>query len=88
MDFGIAAVPAITVLAYVVGEIVEASKLDNKWIPVICALFGIGLGILALYTMPDFPTNNVIAAAAVGAVSGFAATGVDQMFKQLKGGER
>ena len=84
MDFGIATVLAITVLAYVVGAIVKATKLDNKWIPIICGIFGVVLGVVAFYIgMPDFPANDVITAAAVGAASGFAATGVNQVGKQL-----
>lgn len=84
MDFGIATVLAITVLAYVVGAIVKATKLDNKWIPIICGVFGVVLGVVAFYIgMPDFPANDVITAAAVGAASGFAATGVNQVGKQL-----
>ena len=35
MDFGIAGVAAITVLAYLIGQGVKASGLANKWIPVI-----------------------------------------------------
>ena len=36
MEFGIAGVAAITVIAYTVGLLVKASGLNNKWIPVIC----------------------------------------------------
>lgn len=42
MDFGIASVPAITVIAYIVGAAVRATKLDSKWIPVICGCIGGG----------------------------------------------
>lgn len=85
MDFGIATVVAITVMCYIVGLIVRASSLDNKWIPVICGVSGMVLGIAALYMgMPDFPASDPITAAAVGAASGLAATGVDQAVKQLK----
>lgn len=85
MDFGIATVVAITVMCYIVGLIVKASGLDNKWIPVICGVSGIALGMAALYMgMPDFPASDPITAAAVGAASGLAATGVDQAVKQLK----
>lgn len=84
MDFGIATVLAITVLSYIVGAIVKATKLDNKWIPIICGIFGIAVGLVAYYLgMPDFPASDPITAAAVGAASGFAATGVNQVGKQL-----
>ena len=85
MDFGIANVVAITALVFVVALGVKATKLDNKWIPLICGVTGIALGIVALAIgMPDFPATDYITAAAVGASSGLAATGVDQIFKQLK----
>ena len=84
MDFGIANVVAITVIVYVIGLIIKATKLDNKWIPVICGLSGIALGITALALgMPDFPAADPLTAAAVGAASGLAATGLDQIGKQL-----
>ena len=85
MDFGIATVVAITVIVYIIGLGVKATKQDNKWIPVICGLFGIVLGILALrISMPDFPATDYLTAAAVGGASGLAATGADQVVKQLK----
>ena len=49
MDFGIATVVAITVMCYIVGLIVRATGLDNKWIPVTCGVAGLLLGIAALY---------------------------------------
>ena len=85
MDFGIATVAAITAIVYIIGLGVKATKLDNKWIPVICGLFGIVLGILALRIgMPDFPATDYLTAAAVGGASGLAATGADQVVKQFK----
>lgn len=84
MDFGIAGVAAITVLAYLIGQGVKASGIANKWIPVICGVVGLVLGIVALYIMPDFPADDQITAAAIGAVSGFAATGIHQAAKQQK----
>ncbi len=84
VDFGIANVVAITVLAYLVGMAVTATGINNKWIPVICGAFGGILGIIALYLgVPDFPASDPITAAAVGAASGFAATGINQAVRQL-----
>ena len=58
---------------------------DNKWIPVICGVAGIVLGIVTLAIgMPDFPATDYLTAAAVGGASGLAATGIDQAVKQLK----
>ena len=79
---GITAVAAITVICYLAAEIVKVTSLDNKWIPVICGISGGILGIAALFWMPDFP--DVLTAAAVGIVSGLAATGANQIFKQFR----
>lgn len=85
MDFGIASVAAITVIAYLIGELVKASGLDNKWIPIICGAAGGALGVVAMLSgVPDFPAGDYITAVAVGIVSGLAATGVNQAAKQLK----
>ena len=84
MDFGIASVAAITVICYLVGQVVKATGLDNKFIPAICGVVGAILGPVALYLgVPDFPATDVLTAVAVGIVSGLAATGCDQVAKQL-----
>ena len=81
--FGIAGVAAITVICYLIGQGVKASGLDNKWIPVIVDACGGVLGVAGMFLMADFPAGDVLTAAAVGIVSGLAATGVDQAGKQL-----
>ena len=83
MDFGIASVAAITVIAYLVGEVIKATGLDNKWIPVVCGVVGGVLGVVGMFIMPDFPGTDSITAVAVGIVSGLAATGINQAVKQL-----
>lgn len=85
MDFGIASVAVITVIAYLIGKLVKASGLDNKWIPIICGAAGGVLGVMAMLSgVPDFPAGDYITAVAVGIVSGLAATGVNQCVKQMK----
>ncbi len=84
---GITSVAAITILCYLVATAVKATKLNNKWLPVICGVCGAILGALSMRIMPDYPAQDIITAIAVGVVSGFAATGVDQAFKQLQGKE-
>ena len=81
--FGIAGVAAITVICYLIGQGVKASGLDNKWIPMIVGACGGVLGVAGMFLMADFPAGDVLTAAAVGIVSGLAATGVDQAGKQL-----
>ncbi len=85
MNFGIAGVAAITVLCYLIGQGAKATSLNNKWIPVICGLCGAVLGVAGLYVMPDFPAQDIITASAVGVVSGLGATGINQVYKQIKG---
>ena len=48
MDFGIASVAAITVICFLVGQIVKATGLDNKWIPILCGAAGGVLGVVGL----------------------------------------
>ena len=51
--------------------------------PVISGLLGAVLGVVGMYIMPDYPATDVLTAIAVGIVSGLAATGVNQIYKQL-----
>lgn len=85
MDFGIASVAAITVICYLVGMVVKATPFNNnEYIPIACGLVGGVLGLLALYIqLQDFPASDPLTAVAVGIVSGLAATGVDQITKQI-----
>ena len=83
MDFGIASVAAITVICLLVAQGIKATSIDNKWLPVICGFLGGILGVVGMYVMPDFPSNDVITSIAVGIVSGLAATGANQIYKQL-----
>jgi hypothetical protein len=82
-SIGIAGVAGITVICFLAGQVVKATGLDNKWIPIVCGALGAALGVAGMYLMPDFPAQDYITALAVGIVSGFAATGVNQVYKQL-----
>lgn len=85
MDFGIASVAAITVVCYLVGMVVKAiPRVEDKYIPIACGMCGAVLGPLALYLgVADFPATDYMTAVAVGIVSGLAATGINQVGKQL-----
>ena len=76
-------ITGITLICYLGGMGVKLSKLDDKWIPLLCGIAGGLLGLLAMRVMPEFPATNLIDAVAVGIASGLAATGVDQAVKQL-----
>lgn len=82
--FGIVGVAAISVICYLIGQGVKVSPLDDKFIPIICGVSGAAFGIIAfIIKMPDFPATDIITAIAVGIVSGLAATGANQIYKQL-----
>lgn len=85
MDFGIVSVAAITVICYLVGMVVKAiPSIDDRQIPIACGLCGAVLGPVALYLgVADFPATDYMTAVAVGIVSGLAATGINQVGKQL-----
>ncbi|MGI5963739.1 MAG: phage holin family protein [Lawsonibacter sp.] len=82
MELGVAAIPAITVLCYLAGCVCRASNLDNTWIPAVLGILGAALGVASMWIMPEFPGQDYITAAAIGAVSGFAATGINQVMVQ------
>lgn len=86
-ELGLAAIPAITVICYLIGMICKASNLDNKWIPCVMGILGAALGVAAMLVMNDFPATDYIGAVAIGIVSGLAATGVHQAVTQLRKGE-
>ena len=82
-SLGIIAIPVITVIVFLAVEAVKATPLDNKWLPVIAGTFGGILGEVAMFIMQDFPANDYLTAFAIGIVSGLAATGAHQVYKQL-----
>lgn len=84
MELGIASVAAITAICYLAGVGCKASeKVKDELIPVVCGVTGGILGVAGMYLMPDFPAGDVINAAAIGITSGLAATGANQVLKQV-----
>lgn len=87
--FGILATPTIAVICYLLGMAIKVSKIDDKYIPVACGLFGAILGVVAYVCgMSGFPATDVLTAIAIGIVSGLASTGANQIYKQLKKEEK
>lgn len=76
-------VVAIVIIAYLVGECVKITKIDNKFIPVICGIVGGILGVIAWLTAVDIGADNWLVACAVGIFYGLAATGSHQVIKQI-----
>lgn len=86
---GIASVASITVICYLVGLLCKTiNGVKNETIPVVCGIVGMAIGIL-WYAMgwADYPASDPVTAAAVGILSGLAATGINQVYKQLNKGE-
>jgi hypothetical protein len=81
---GMAGVASISIMAWLMGEAVKLSPLDNKWIPLLCGITGGVLGVLGMKLMPEFPAADLMSATAVGITSGLAATGADQLGRQLE----
>lgn len=80
-------IPAVVVIVYLIAEAVKAFGGENvkKYIPIICGACGAVLAALMLVICPEFiPAENVFEAIAIGIVSGFSATGINQLYKQLK----
>ena len=85
-DLGFIAFPAIVVICYLVGATLKAinNEVLDKFIPVICDFVGGILGVLVFNTIPNYiPADNWLMALAIGIVSGFASTGINQVYKQF-----
>lgn len=82
-NVGMIGVGAITIICYAIAVGIKATTIDNKWLPVICAVLGGILGVVGKYVMPDFPADDILTAISVGISSGLAATGANQVYKQL-----
>ena len=83
----IVTVPVIVGFCYLVGYIIKLFKNDrlDNFIPGICIVIGVALGIIAFYTIPDLvPASNWLGASVIGGFSGLSATGVNQIVKKLK----
>lgn len=81
----VATIPAIIVISYLVGMACKAiDAIPDKFIPVIVGAVGAVLGVVGMYTMPDFPSKDILTALAIGIASGLASTGANQIVKQLR----
>lgn len=79
----IATVASVVVICYLIGMIIKASPLEDKWIPICVGVAGGILGAVGMIVIPGYPADNIMDAIAVGIVSGLASTGANQIGKQL-----
>ena len=79
----------IVIICYLVGIGCKASKkISDKTIPVIVGIVGGIVAVPAMYVMKSFPAEDIITAISVGIMSGFASTGINQVYKQSKKEEK
>ena len=81
-----AAIPALVVICYLAAEGLKLIKDGalKTYLPVMCGVLGGILGIICYAVYPDFiSASNLFEAIAIGIVSGLAATGINQIYKQL-----
>lgn len=81
-------VPGIVLIVYLLAEgykwLINGSERWMRLLPVVCGLAGGILGLVCFFALPGFiGADNALTAAAIGITSGFAATGANQVFKQL-----
>lgn len=87
MDY--TSVPIIVLCSYIVGEIYKVifkrKKDAYKLIPILVAIVGGVLGVLIYLTSPEmiFNVDSVWTSLGIGIISGFSATGTNQVVKQL-----
>lgn len=87
LDFAI--VPVITVIVYWIIELIKQATNNNenfmRFIPIVATGIGVVLGVVIYFAVPEISiAANVLFAAVTGGASGLAATGSNQMIKQLK----
>jgi hypothetical protein len=82
---------SVPIIAAVVYCIMEAAKIAaknetfNDYIPLLSLALGAVTGIAVFFGFPELiPAENVLAAAIIGAASGWAATGANQTFKKIQ----
>ena len=75
------------VISYLITEIFK-TFINKKYLPIVAGISGGVLGILSfLLQIDSMPATDIMSALAIGITSGLAATGTNQIIKQLKGKE-
>lgn len=77
-------IPTIMVISYLITEIFKLF-IKKKYLPVVAGISGLILGIISFYLVPELIGNtNLLTSIAIGIVSGLAATGSNQILKQIR----
>lgn len=86
--YSVATLPAIAAAVYGIIEFLKNFVFTNnekfkKYIPVVSAILGGVIGIVAFFAFPDFiPAQNWYCSIIIGCASGLSAVGVNQIKKQ------
>lgn len=86
----IESISLIVIITYLLGEIYKvAFKKKQKFyklIPVVVTIVGGIMGIIIFITEPSMiKANNIYYALEIGLISGASSTGINQIFKKIKG---
>ena len=77
-------IPAIVVISYMITEIFKVF-INKKYLPIVAGISGGMLGVLSFVLQIDImPATDIVSALAIGIISGLAATGSNQIIKQIK----
>ena len=81
-------IPAIVVISYMITETFKMF-INNKYLPMVAGISGGILGVLSFVLQIDImPATDIVSALAIGIISGLAATGSNQIIKQIKSEEK
>ena len=76
-------IPAIVVISYMITETFKMF-INKKYLPIVAGISGGCLGVLSYVLQIDImPATDIISALAIGIISGLAATGSNQIIKQI-----
>lgn len=77
-------IPLIVVICYIAITAIKSTKLDSRWYPLISCGLGMLIAVAMFYIVPEFiGATSLMVAIVSGGVSGLAATGSNQVLKQL-----
>ena len=92
MDITFISIPAITAIVYTLLDVAKTAlgneEKYSRFIPLAALVLGGLCGIVATFVAPEIiGQQNLVVAFVIGAASGLAATGTNQIAKQLRGGK-
>ena len=77
-------IPAIVVISYMITETFKMF-INKKYLPIVAGISGGVLGVISFVLQIDImPATDIVSALAIGIISGLAATGSNQIIKQIK----